>query len=147
MRFIFYVLALVAYIVLMAFAFAAFDFWTLHYGLGEYAWWGDYRFVFNDVVSWLCPLGYGLAENVFYLFARWYHGWTGDWINPVGNWTFDWGGGNFYPYWKWYLSFGVRQVVWVVAVVGLWRGYGYKRRVVERQSGVGRATRRIARAD
>jgi hypothetical protein len=109
MRFIFYVLALVAYIVLMAFAFAAFDFWTLHYGWGEYAWWGDYRFVFNDVVSW--------------------------------------GGGNFYPYWKWYLSFGVRQVVWIVAVVGLWRGYGYKRRVVERQSGVGRATRRIARAD
>lgn len=123
MKTLLWLTALLCYIVVMAFAFAAFDFFTLDAGWGGYNWFGDYRFIFNDVISWLCPLGFALGENVFYLYAQWFHGWTGVWYNPVGDWTFDWGPPNFYPMWKWYLSFGVRQVVWCLVVWGIRAGW------------------------
>lgn len=137
-------LVLLCSVIVLAFAFAAFDYYTItraHWHL--LPWFSAYRAFFGNVLSWLSPLSFALAENLYYLLGDWFGwpaewgtGWySGQWWNPDGHWRFIWGGGVYYPMWDWYAQHALRACLWAGALVvlraGIGRGYHRVRMIPE----------------
>lgn len=139
------ILKLLAAIILVGFVFASLDYVSImKWNWTNYTWFHSYRWMMEDVVSWLSPLSFGLAENLFYILANLFgkpYDWaynapnyTGMWWNPTGDWQFIWGADR-YPMLNWYVDYLSRSAVWLLAVYGLAAHRQLNHSALRKQSG------------
>ena len=126
---------LVGWIGLWLLLFSAMDFWGIRLWQIERApWFGGYRTAMYEYVSWISPASFGLAENAYFVWINLFDAerqnwewtfYTGNPLNPDGDYKFVYGDGARYEMWRWYRHWLKNFVPWLAALLV----YHHRRRI------------------
>ncbi len=115
--------------------FSAIDFWTIKLrSVEHWRYFFQYRGVMANIVAWVSPPSFGLAENAYFYWLNSFdphyqmHEWawySGNPVNPDGDYNFVWGDGKGnwvkYPMVDWYARWGIQTLVWLGLVAFIYR--------------------------